>query len=116
MTTRNITPAPSAPSTQSVGQGAQRLPTFFMAAFLMAALALLPEVAMAEPWDQGANWVLSALQNGFVRSVAVIVCIAVGLAALGGRIPWKWGIALIAGIVLIFGAPTIVDGIIAAVS
>lgn len=116
MLSKLIVTAPCAPTSVQVGKRDQRLPAFFMAFVVLIAFAIAPEIAHAEPWDQGAGWLESALQNGFTRTLAVIGCIAVGIACLNGHMAWKFGIAIIASVVLMFGAPTIIDGIIAAVS
>ncbi|MFJ3465762.1 TrbC/VirB2 family protein [Achromobacter spanius] len=116
MTNQLNAAALAAPSAVQVGTRMARVPTFFLAFLALIALVLVPELAHAEPWDQGANWLVEALQNGFIRSCAIVGVIGVGLAALGGHIPWKWAIAIIGSVVLMFGAPVIVDGIIGAVS
>ena len=48
------------------------------------------------------------------RTLAIIAVIALGLTALAGRLSWDWAIKIIIGIVLVFGAATIVDYIISA--
>ena len=83
---------------------------------LLAAFAVLvPEVAMAEPWDSAAQKVLDIFTGGFARLLAIIAVVALGLAALAGKLSWDWAIKIIIGIVLIFGAATFVDWIIAGV-
>ena len=47
----------------------------------------------------------------FARSIAIIGLAACGFLALAGRMPWSVAIAVIAGIVLVFGATTIVNEI-----
>jgi len=69
--------------------------------FLVLVL-VLPNVAMAEPWDSLADSVLAILTGGVTRTVAIIVCIGLGIAA--------WGI------VFVFGAAAIVDFFIGTVS
>ena len=84
--------------------------------WLLACLALLPEIAMANPIEEGVDWVLDLLTNGIARSVAVIGIAILGYLAWAGRITGEACGQYIAGIVLVFGGATIVDLIIAAVS
>lgn len=78
---------------------------------MIALLLIYPETAMAagEPWDNAANKVLEIFTGGLARTIAVIAVIACGIAALAGKLSWDWAIKIIIGIVLIFGAPAIVD-------
>lgn len=79
-----------------------------MAAGILA-FALMPELAMAEPWDEGAQKVMGIFTGGLARTLAIIAVIACGVMALAGKLRWDWAINIILGIVLIFGASTIVD-------
>lgn len=76
---------------------------------LISVFAFLPEMAIAAPWDGGANAVLNALNGGILRTIAIIAVIGCGIAALAGKLQWSWAINIIIGIVLVFGAATIVD-------
>ena len=80
---------------------------------LAGALALLtllaPELALAQasPFSTGAT----SFQTNFLAiltPIAVIAVMALGLAALFGRISWGWAAGGVAGIVLVFGAPQLV--------
>ena len=51
------------------------------------------------------------LVGDFARAIAAIGLAACGFLAFAGRMPWSVAIAVIAGIVLIFGAVTMVDEI-----
>lgn len=84
--------------------------SYIFLAFI-AILMFFPETAMAasEPWDNAANKVLEIFTGGLARTIAVIAVIACGIAALAGKLSWDWAIKIIIGIVLIFGAPAIVD-------
>ena len=88
---------------------------YFMALAMVAVLAFMPELALAEPWDGAANKVLAIFTGGLARTIAVIAVIACGIAALAGKLSWDWAIKIIIGLVLIFGAAAIVDYIISAV-
>lgn len=82
---------------------------------LIGVIASMPAIAQAAPWDDMADEIIDLLTNGFSRSIAIIVCIALGLAAWAGKLTWAWGGRFIVGIVLIFGAAAIVDVFIGAV-
>lgn len=84
--------------------------------WLLACIALVPEVAMANPIEEGVDWVLDLLTNGIARSVAIIGIAILGYLAWAGRITGEACGKYIAGIVLVFGGATIVDLLIAAVS
>ena len=88
---------------------------YFMALAMVAVLAFMPELALAEPWDSAANKVLAIFTGGLARTIAVIAVIACGIAALAGKLSWDWAIKIIIGLVLIFGAAAFVDYIISAV-
>ena len=68
-----------------------------------------PEIALAQasPFSTGAT----SFQTNFLAiltPIAVVAVMALGLAALFGRISWGWAAGGVAGIVLVFGAPQIV--------
>lgn len=84
--------------------------------WLLACLALLPEIAMANPIEEGVDWVLDLITNGIARSVAIIAIAILGYLAWAGRITAGHAGQFIGGIVLVFGGATIVDLIIGAVS
>ena len=80
---------------------------------LLGVIAMLclaaPELALAQasPFSTGAT----SFQTNFLTiltPIAVIAVMALGLAALFGRISWGWAAGGVAGIVLVFGAPQIV--------
>ena len=80
-----------------------------IASALALLLTLLPELVLAQasPFSVGAT----AFQVNFLTiltPIAVIAVMALGLAALFGRISWGWAAGGVAGIVLVFGAPQLV--------
>ncbi len=79
----------------------------------ISAVFLLPETAMATPWDSTSQQILAIFTGGLTRTIAIISVIACGIAAIAGKLSWDWAIKIIVGIVLIFGAASIVDYIIA---
>jgi type IV secretion system protein VirB2 len=85
------------------------MPDLLMAVAVAFLCSAFPEIAVAQssPFSTGAT----AFQTNFLSiltPVAVISVMALGLAALFGRISWGWAVGGIAGIVLVFGAPQIV--------
>lgn len=77
-------------------------------------LLIMPEAAMAYPWDTAAQKVLAIFTNGLTRTLAIIALIACGIAAMAGKLSWDWAIKIIIGIVLVFGSAAIVDYVISA--
>ena len=78
--------------------------------------AVMPELAMAAPWDSLATSVLGMLTGGLTRTVAIIAVIACGFSALAGKMSWTWAINVGVGIVLIFGSAAIVDYLVKSAS
>lgn len=84
-------------------------------AVLLALLvsSLIADPAAAQAAGGGLNSlatnVLGILQNGFVRTVAVIAVIIVGLGWLTGRVNFTTLIAVVVGIFIIFSAEWLVD-------
>ncbi|MDG4868606.1 TrbC/VirB2 family protein (plasmid) [Guyparkeria sp. 1SP6A2] len=100
-------------------QGREGKPAAFrqaLAAAWMAAVMLLsPEMAMANPIEEGVDWLLDLLTNGIARSVAIIALAVLGYLAFAGRLSGDLVIKFIVGIVFIFGGASIVDLISSAV-
>ena len=84
------------------------------ALFLLA--LTLPDTALAQAalFDSGTNF-LTALQElltgTWARIIAVIAICCLGILWMTGRMAWNVATSIIGGIVLIFGAPAIVDSI-----
>jgi type IV secretory pathway VirB2 component (pilin) len=85
-------------------------------ACLLGALACMPELALAAPWDSVATNVLGIFTNGLTRTIAIISVIACGIAALFGKLSYDWAFKIVVGIALIFGSAAFVDYVIAAAS
>jgi type IV secretion system protein VirB2 len=86
-----------------------------LAILVLLGMAFSPEVAYAQAlFDSGTNF-LTALQdlltNTWARIIAIIAVVFLGFAWMFGRISWQIAASVIGGIILIFGAPAIVDGI-----
>ncbi len=89
---------------------------FFPGLFITYActLLLLPDRAWAqalEPVQNVADMFVDFLTGTFATSVAVIGMAVCGFMAMMGRLPWGAALAVIGGIILIFGAANIVDEI-----
>ena len=63
------------------------------------------------PLETVATNIASALTGGFATAIATIGLVGCGFLAMSGRMPWGSAIAVIAGIILIFGAATLVTEI-----
>ena len=96
--------------------GVDKKAVSLMLGLALAFLAVMPELAIAAPWDSTATKVLGIFTGGLTRTLAIIAVIACGIAAIAGKLSWDWAIKIIVGIVLIFGAAAIVDYVIAAAS
>ena len=57
------------------------------------------------------NWLQGTLLGTIATVVAVIAVAAVGFMMLTGRINWRYGVTVIVGCFILFGASSIVAGI-----
>jgi len=94
----------------------KRLLEKLMILLAFGAVLVMPETAIAAPWDSTATQILGIFTGGLTRTIAIISVIACGIAAIAGKLSWDWAIKIIVGIILIFGAASIVDYIIAGAS
>ena len=79
---------------------------------LLCAALFPPGLAWAQdltPAVTIAEGIQEFLVGDFARACAVIALAACGFLAFAGRMPWSVAIAVIGGIVLVFGAVTMVD-------
>ena len=77
-------------------------------------LLILPDIAWAQALDpvQGvADMFVEFLTGAFATSIAVIGLAVCGFMAMMGRLPWGAALAVIAGIILVFGAANLVEEI-----
>lgn len=112
---RSLTPAlPARATTTPRGPSPPAwLPPAIVLALAVTALSL-PSPAWAQeltPVVTIAENIAGVLTGDFARAIAVIGLAACGFLAFAGRMPWGAAIAVIIGIVLIFGAATLVDEI-----
>jgi len=82
----------------------------------LSLIVILPDTAYAQTalFDSGTNF-LTALQdlltNTWARIIAIIAICGLGILWMTGRLAWGVAASIIGGIILIFGAPAIVDSI-----
>ncbi|MBX3583295.1 MAG: TrbC/VirB2 family protein [Rhizobiaceae bacterium] len=89
-------------------------------AILISSL-VLTEPAFAQtsgafaPLETAVQMIVDFITGPFGRLLAIIAVIALGFLAFAGRLSWFTAGAVVLGIGLVFGAPAIVDEMIAAV-
>jgi len=95
-------------------------PAPFRASAMIMAASFISSVARAQTYSdpQGSGVLVSAmawLQGtllGTAATVAAVIAVAtVGLMMLTGRINWRYGVTVIIGCFILFGASSIVAGI-----
>ena len=85
--------------------------------FLLISLILVsyPEAAHAQAlFDSGTNFLnalMNLLTNTWARIIAIIAVVGHGILWMTGRLAWGIAASVIGGIILVFGAPAIVDSI-----
>lgn len=78
--------------------------------------AAIAQDSLPDPEGSGvlvaaARWLQGTLLGTFATVVAVIAVASVGLLMLTGRINWRYGVTVIIGCFILFGAASIVAGI-----
>ncbi len=108
---------------QYVGVHAIRTEEVVMRWVILCVVALLllmaSDLALAQSTDAlGSSTLGTALQNlvttlngGVARSLAIVAVIGMGIAALTGRVEWSRAIVVVLGVGLIFSATTLIDGL-----
>jgi type IV secretion system protein VirB2 len=86
-----------------------------IASFVVAAPAFAQD-SYSDPAGSGVlvsavNWLQGTLLGTIATVVAVIAVAAVGFMMLTGRINWRYGVTVILGCFILFGASSIVAGI-----
>jgi len=61
------------------------------------------------------RWIEQILSGSAASILATIAIASIGLLMLAGRIDWRRGVAIVLGCFVIFGAPSIAQGMLAAV-
>ena len=103
-------PATAEPAWQRVAFGA-----IFFACLLLAEPALAQTSGAFAPLETAVQMIVDFITGPFGRLLAIIAVIALGFLAFAGRLSWFTAGAVVLGIGLVFGAPAIVDEMIAAV-
>ena len=88
----------------------------------VCATVLLTEPAFAQqgsgpfaPLETAVQMIVDFITGPFGRLLAIIAVIGLGFLAFAGRLSWFTAGAVVLGIGLVFGAPSIVDQMISAV-
>lgn len=89
-------------------------------AAILLSFVVLAEPAFAQsgpfaPLETAVQMIVDFITGPFGRLLAIIAVIALGFLAFAGRLSWFTAGAVVLGIGLVFGAPAIVDQMIAAV-
>ena len=82
----------------------------------VAATPAFAQDAMADPQGSGVlvaavRWLQGTLLGPIATAVAVIAVATVGFLMLTGRINWRYGLTVVLGCFILFGAASIVAGI-----
>lgn len=80
-----------------------------------ADIALAQTSGPFAPLETAVQMIVDFITGPFGRLLAIIAVIALGFLAFAGRLSWFTAGAVVLGIGLVFGAPAIVDQMIAAV-
>lgn len=100
---------------------AQSLSQIVAFGVVLLSCLLLAEPAFAQsggafaPLETAVQMIVDFITGPFGRLLAIIAVIALGFLAFAGRLSWFTAGAVVLGIGLVFGAPAIVDQMIAAV-
>jgi type IV secretion system protein VirB2 len=98
------------------------LPRSAASAFFICVSALAAPAAAQDSYSYGdpagsgvlvsaVNWLQGTLLGTVATVVAVIAVAAVGFMMLTGRINWRYGVTVVLGCFILFGASSIVAGI-----
>lgn len=74
-----------------------------------AAMLVFPELAAANPIENGINSAISFINSGVIRGIGILAVFGLGVAAYLGKLGWDLALKIVAGIILTFGATGIVD-------
>ncbi len=85
----------------------------------LVAPAAHAQTAIADPQGSGPivaalDWLKGSLLGNVATTAAVIAVAAVGFMMLTGRLNWRYGVTVVVGCFILFGATSIVAGIRAA--
>lgn len=89
--------------------------TYLFAGLLLADPAFAQSSGAFAPLETAVQMIVDFITGPFGRLLAIIAVIGLGFLAFAGRLSWFTAGAVVLGIGLVFGAPAIVDEMIAAV-
>ncbi len=89
--------------------------TIVFACLVYAEPAFAQSSGAFAPLETAVQMIVDFITGPFSRLLAIIAAIALGFLAFAGRLSWFTAGAVVLGIGLVFGAPAIVDEMIAAV-
>ena len=108
---KEVSHSPAAsPVTQPVAFGA-----ILFTCLVLAEPAFAQSGGAFAPLETAVQMIVDFITGPFGRLLAIIAVIALGFLAFAGRLSWFTAGAVVLGIGLVFGAPAIVDQMIAAV-
>ncbi len=105
----------------SYSPAARPMPMLIAFVTMLAICLVFAEPALAQssgafaPLETAVQMIVDFITGPFGRLLAIIAVIALGFLAFAGRLSWFTAGAVVLGIGLVFGAPAIVDEMIAAV-
>lgn len=105
------------PEREHIGPTRRLASEWVKALTIVAALVLVPKVAFAAStaaWEKPLDALITILQGGIARSVAILAIIAAGFLAWFSYLRWTYFFFVLAGVILVFGAPQLADVLIAA--
>ncbi|MET0372649.1 MAG: TrbC/VirB2 family protein [Rhizorhabdus sp.] len=73
--------------------------------------ALLSDPVGTNPLVGAALWVEQTMLGTVASAVAILAVASVGVMMLTGRLPLRRGVSVVLGCFVLFGAPTIADGL-----
>ncbi len=82
---------------------------FYLAMTFVVAFCCSAEPAYANPVQSMLDGAISFLNNGVMRSLAILAVITAGIAAYMGKITYGTGGMIMGGLILTFGAASLVD-------
>ena len=89
------------------------LNVFILACFIVL-ISADNALAQAALFDSGTNFLqalVDLLTNTWARIIGIIAVIGVGILWMLGRLQWGVAAAVVGGLILVFGAPAIVDSV-----
>ena len=80
-------------------------------ALILGITFFIPETAIAASWETAPQKLYNQLMGTFFGNLAALAIVGMAIAALAGKIDWRWAVGIVVSIVVAFSAPAIVDTI-----